>query len=53
MRKKDEELEEEFQKFAEENDVWIKPVYMDLSSEESVKNAAKEILSEKRKLIFW
>ena len=50
MRKKDEELEEEFQKFAEENDVWIKPVYMDLSSEESVKNAAKEILSEKRKI---
>ncbi len=50
MRKKDEELEEEFQKFAEENDVWIKPVYMDLSSEESVKSAAKEILSEKRKI---
>ena len=41
---------ERCEKFAEENDVWIKPVYMDLSSEESVKNAAKEILSEKRKI---
>ncbi len=47
-RKQDEDFEHNLAELAKQNDVWIKPVYFDLSDEESTKNAIKGILQQKR-----
>lgn len=46
-RTHNEELERELSELADANNVWIKPIYFDLSDENQVKNGIKEILKDK------
>ena len=46
-RKQTPEFEKEITQIAEENNVWIKPVYFDLSNEEAIKEGFKQIYKEK------
>lgn len=50
MRTCDEKYESELQELANENDVWIKPVYFDFSDESQIKAAVKKISSEKKEI---
>lgn len=45
---RNEEFEDFCQKLAKENNVWIKPVYFDLSDQEQIKTALRLISSEKQ-----
>ena len=47
-RKKNEEFEAEMKSFSKRFDVWIKPVYFDLTNEEEIKAGIKSIYSEKK-----
>jgi len=46
-RKESAEFEEHIAELSQENNVWIKPVYFDLSSEEAIKYGFKQIYKEK------
>ena len=46
-RTKDVAFEEEMAALGKENDVWIKPVYFDLNSDEEIKKGILSIISEK------
>lgn len=46
-RTKNKEFEREMQKVSEETQVWIKPVYFELSNEEEIKRGFKEISGDK------
>lgn len=41
------EFEENIQKLSSENGIWIKPIYFDLSNNESIKTGMRMIISEK------
>lgn len=47
---RDEAFEQDIQCLAEENNVWIKPVYFDLSNEEAVKSGIQGIIKDKEKI---
>lgn len=44
------EFEEDMEKLAEAHNVWIRPIYFDLSDEESIKNGVQQILKEKKRV---
>lgn len=46
-RKQSNEFENEIKSLAEKNNIWIKPVYFDLSDEEKIKEGFKQIYKEK------
>ena len=46
-RKKNEEFESDMAELAKKNGVWIKPVYFDLDTEESIKEGLQSIFDEK------
>lgn len=46
-RRQTPEFEQEVAKIAKDNNVWIKPVFFDLSSEEAIKEGFKQIYKEK------
>lgn len=37
---------------AEDNQVWIKPIYLDLTDEQQIKAGIKRILDKKSRLMF-
>lgn len=47
IRKSNPEFENHAQKLAQENGVWVKPVYFDLQNEDEIKAGIKQIASEK------
>lgn len=47
-RKYDREFEEDMERIAEENHVWIRPIYFDLSREEEIKAGITKIRKEER-----
>ncbi|MBP3196483.1 MAG: SDR family oxidoreductase [Butyrivibrio sp.] len=49
-RNPDEEFEADIRKLAEDNQVWIEPVYFDLADEESVKSGMQQIIKEKKQI---
>ncbi len=49
-RTQNQEFEDELKKIAEENNVWIEPVYFDLTSSNSIKNGFKQIWNSKKKI---
>jgi len=49
-RKKNEEFESNLKIIAEKNNVWIKPVYFDLISDDEIKKGFKEISAEKKNI---
>ena len=49
-RNQNDEFEIEMKKLAEIHDVWIKPVYFDLSDEEAIKNGIQQIIKEKKQI---
>ena len=49
-RKKNEEFEKNIEVIADENKVWIKPVYFDLSSDDEIKRGFKAIFAEKKSI---
>ncbi len=49
-RKKEMDFESDMKRLAEENGVWIQPIYFELTEEEQIKTAIKEIISEKKKI---
>lgn len=46
--KENDDFEADMQALAKEHNVWIKPVYFDLQSEDEIKSAVKTILGEKQ-----
>jgi Dehydrogenases with different specificities (related to short-chain alcohol dehydrogenases) len=48
VHREDDVFLDEIQTLQEENHVWIKPVYIDLSESESIKTGIKEIIKEKQ-----
>lgn len=46
-RKQNEDFEEELNKLEQQNHIWIKPVYFDLTNEQQVKDGIQSILKEK------
>ena len=48
VHRDDTEFEEQIQLLQEQNNIWIKRVYIDLSESESIKTGIKEIIKEKR-----
>lgn len=46
-RKQNFQFEEDLEKLAKENNIWIKPVYFDLSDENAIKEGFKQIYKEK------
>lgn len=49
-RSPDEGFESDIRKLADENQVWMEPVYFDLADEESIQNGVRQILKEKRQI---
>lgn len=49
-RSKSQEFEDSLHILAEQNNVWIKPVYFELASEEEIKAGFKEIYKEKKNI---
>ncbi|MEA4892161.1 MAG: SDR family NAD(P)-dependent oxidoreductase [Peptococcaceae bacterium] len=49
-RKPDKEFEAEMKELAARENVWIKPVYIDMNSRSEIKEGAGKVLSEKRKI---
>lgn len=49
-RNLDEDFETDIKKLADENQIWIEPVYFDLSDEESIKNGVQKIIKEKKQI---
>ena len=50
VHRDDTEFEEQIQLLQEQNNIWIKRVYIDLSESESIKTGSKEIIKEKRSI---
>ncbi len=50
MRNQSDELEKELASLAGNNHVWIKPIYFDLSDEESIKSGIRQIISDKHQI---
>ncbi|WP_274950340.1 SDR family NAD(P)-dependent oxidoreductase [Bacteroides cutis] len=50
VHRDDTEFEEQIQLLQEQNNIWIKRVYIDLSESESIKTGIKEIIKEKRSI---
>ena len=50
MRSQNDDLEKEFTLLADNNQVWIRPVYFDLSDEESIKLGMRQIISSKDRI---
>lgn len=46
-RRQDDNFEEEINQIAEENGVWIKPIYFDLTDSESIKSSLQLVIKEK------
>ena len=46
--KYDEAFEEDMRQLSEVNNVWIKPVYFDLKSEDEIKQSLREVIAEKK-----
>lgn len=46
--KYDEAFEEDMRQLSEANNVWIKPVYFDLKSEDEIKKSLREVIAEKK-----
>lgn len=49
-RIQNDEFEQDIKVLAEKNNIWIEPVYFDLSDEESIKNGVQQIIKEKKQI---
>lgn len=49
-RTKNEEFEKDMKELSEKNNVWIEPVYFDLSDEDGIKNGLQLIIKEKKQI---
>lgn len=49
-RKKSEDFEKACQKISEEHNVWVRPVYFELTDTEAMKKAIKEVLIERKQI---
>lgn len=50
IRKENSEFTKQIDKLQKENHVWIKQVYVELTDEQSIKSAFKEIIAEKKRI---
>ena len=50
VHREDTNFLEHIEKLQQENNVWIKPIYIDLSDPESIKSGMKDILKEKKSI---
>ena len=51
VHREDANFLEQIEKLQHEHNVWIKPVYIDLSDSESIKSGIKEIIKEKLRIL--
>lgn len=49
-RTPDKDFEADIRKLADENRIWVEPVYFDLSDEESVQNGVRQIIKERKQI---
>lgn len=47
-RTRNNDFERYIQKLAEQNNIWIKPIYFDLIDQDAIKEAMKQIIAEKK-----